>query len=726
MRELILIVGPLAPDLGPCPVNPESFKDGATQTVVQWEGWEAPEGHVPLVAYLRKDLELIRAEHAAWVYDLGRLVVGGKETQEYLKGGHGLSMWWCSLLYERHPKMTPGLYTVFKLRALERLMDEGGYTALRLCGGDATLREVLADMCTSSGRTFIEQHENGVNLKPAMSLTRRLYNATPAPLRALARYAYWLWTVRRKLPAVVRAGEALPPVQGPAGAGGPVPTATIATYFPNVDMKAAEEGRFRSRYWESLHDALDASFKNEGAPWVRWLFIRFPAPQLSFEQCIALRDRFRQANKDGASFHYLEEFLRHRDLWAALWRFLRVCVSSRKLERAVRPAFRFAGSHVNFWPYMGEYWAESFRGWRGLERCLQQRGCDVYAQAAGQQRWTLFPLENCPWERMLSYATHAAARASGVSTQGAGQGAGQAGQAAELASAQASAQGDLAQHKQVAPHGAVIGAQHSTVRPTDFRYFDDPRAFEGFCAAFQPDLVRGNGDSACQQWLQAGFPPEKLGKVEALRYMYLAEGKKLHEGGPTAGAEGASGAGATGAAGVAGATGATGAAGAAGVAGKPKRLLAVTSFFRDETEAHLVLLARALHAGLLDGWQIVVKPHPYLSVEDRLRALLGRRFDEVRVARGAIAEELVPGVVVWSSNSTTVALEAALKGLPVMSMLPVDDFDLCPLQDVAALARTGNVEDVALALAGVAPLHLPPNYLDLDPALPRWKKLIGV
>lgn len=691
MKELILIAGPVAPDLGPCPINPESFRNGATQTVVQWEGWDAPEGHVSLSARLRNDLESIRAEHTAWAYDLGRLGVGGKEVQERLRGGHGLSMWWCSLLYERHPKMTPGLYTVYKLRALERLMDEGRYTALRLCGGDAPLREVLAGMCAASGRTFIEQHESGVGLKPAMSLMRRLYNAAPAPLRALARYAHWLWSVRRRLPAVAEAGKALPPVQGPDG---PLPAATIATYFPNVDLKAAGEGRFRSRYWESLHDALDGSFKKEGAPWVRWLFIRFPAPQLSLEQCIALRDRFRQENRDGASFHYLEEFLRHRDLWAALWRHLRLCVSSFRLERAVRPAFRFAGSNVNFWPYLGEYWAESFRGWRGLERCLQQRAFDVYAQAAGQQRWTLFPLENCPWERMLSHAMHCVAPA-------------QAGDVPEATTQEATTQAAPLQDArsgavaEAAP-GAVVGAQHSTVRPTDFRYFDDPRTFEGPCAVFQPDLVRGNGGSACRQWLQAGLPPERLGKVEALRYLYLAEEKASQQSASAPVSEPM----------------------AASV--RAKRLLAVTSFFRDETEAHLVLLARVLHAGLLDGWQIVVKPHPYLPVEERLRALLGRRFDEVRIARGAIAEELAAGVLVWSSNSTTVALEAALKGLPVMSMLPVDDFDLCPLQDVATLPRTGNVEDVALALAGAAPLHLPPDYLDLDPALPRWKKLLGV
>ncbi len=671
MKELILVVGPGQPDLTSFPAaNGENDK----RIFVQWEGWEAPKGHVSLAARLRAELETIRAEHAAWVYDLGRLTTeDGKEVQDKLRAGHPLSMWWCSLLYERHPKMTPGLYAVYRLRALERLMDEENVTGLHLFGGDDTLRDVLAHMCASSGRDFSEEHGVPAPLEPPVSFVRRLYNATPAPLRTLARYGHWLWTVRRKLRVSPDAGKAFAPVQGEAG---PVQAATIATYFPNVDMKAAAEGHFRSRYWESLHDALRDAARKEGAPWVRWLFIRFPAPQLSLEQCIALRDRFRKEGKDGASFHYLEEFLRHRDLWAALWRYLRLCLGSRSLESSVRPAFRFAGSHLNFWPYLETYWVESFRGWRGLERCLQQRAFDVYAGAAGPQRWTLFPLENCPWERMLTVAMREAGAA-----------------VTPCADPEA---------------GPVIGAQHSTVRPTDFRYFDDPRTFEAPCDVFQPDMIRGNGQSACEQWLQAGTPPQRLGEVEALRYLYLAEGARSLPSTMASGEESS-------------AARATEAASA-----QPKRLLAVTSFFQDETEAHLVLLARALHAGVLDGWQIVVKPHPYLPVEERLRALLGRRISEVRIAQGAIGEEFVPGVVVWSSNSTTVALEAALKGLPVMSMLPVDDFDLCPLQDVPQLPRTGSVEDVAEALAAAAPLQLPANYLDLDPALPRWKKLLGV
>lgn len=642
MKELLLVAAPPDGEHPPGALATEYGPAGearARRVVVHWEGWDAPPGEISLAARLREELTAIRAEHMAWAHDMGRMRVEGREVQHWLACGESLSLWWCSLLYERHPKMTPGLYAVYKLRALERLMDAEGFTALRLYGGDSALRRTLADFCRASGRRFAQSRDAAPGAKAA-GLLRRFYEAAPAPLRALARYAHWWWTVRRKL---MPAAASLLPTRTPA--------ATIATYFPNVDMQAAKEGRFRSRYWESLHDALDGAARREGGHFVRWLFVRFPAPGLDLAQCLELRDRFRKEGRDGASFHYLEEFLRHRDLWAAFWRHARLCVASLRVEKSVQPAFCFSGSRLNFWEYLGGYWAESFRGWRGLERCLQQRALQRYAACAGKQRWTLFPLENCPWERMLTQAVH------------------QAG------------------------NGPVYGAQHSSLRPTDFRYFDDKRTFAGQLATFQPDTILGNGSSACGQWLAAHLPAERLGTTEALRYLYLADETPSPEhSAPPHG----------------------------------KRLLAVTSFFADETQAHLELLARALRAGLLDGWEVRVKPHPYLPVRERLHALLGSRADAIFVEEGPIAGCLQAGVVVWASNSTTVVLEAALKGLPVMAMLPLGDFDLCPLQDVADLPRTGTLDHVAAALNTATPLNLPADYLCLDPALPRWKKLLGL
>lgn len=678
MKELLLLTGGAAPKEGSgAPADKDTL-------VALWDDWQTPPGVVSIPARLHGELLDIRAEHMAWAYDMGRLPTGAgahrRELQARLRCGGEPSMWWCSLLYERHPKMTPNLYAIYKLRCLERLLDAEGCTAVRVEGGDADLRATLAEFCAATGRAFsaVSADVGETARTRAPSLARRLYALCPAPLRALARFVHWWWRVRRALPF---AGGS--PAVGPPASGG-APAATIVTYFPNVDLQDAARGRFRSRYWESLHDALNACARREypqGGHFVRWLFIRFPSPQLSFAQCLKLRDLFRKTGKDGLSFHYLEEFLGTGDLWAALGRWLRLCAASSRIERQAAAACHFAGSKLNFWRYARADWAESFRGWRCLERCLQQRAFDRYAGWCGPQRWTVFPLENCPWERMLTTAM----RARG---------------AARLQAPREAPRG-------TAPWpGPVIGAQHSSIRPTDFRYFDDPRTFSAQdCALFQPEAIEGNGRSACRQWLAAGMPPERLGEVEALRYLYLAghdspprpEAASLP---PEPGQP---------------------------VDGRPgRRLLLLTSFFRDETEAHLRLFARCWREGLLEGWNITVKPHPYLPVQELLRDLLGDGAESVRLSDAPLALALAPGVTVWASNSTTAALEAALKGLALMVMLPENDFDLCPIQDLPGLARTATPDDVTRYLAAPVAPGLPGEYLDLDAALPRWRELLGL
>ena len=175
MRELVLLVEPFREPSAPSP----------EQVIVHWSAWDVAEGRISLPARLHADLLSIRAEHMAWAYELGRLPVGRKETQARLKAGANLSMWWCSLLYERHPKMTPSLHTIYKLRALERLMDERGFTALRLCGGDGVLRHTLADFCAASGRLFVEFHEPGLRMARKV---RCGVCTTPAPRPCARRF----------------------------------------------------------------------------------------------------------------------------------------------------------------------------------------------------------------------------------------------------------------------------------------------------------------------------------------------------------------------------------------------------------------------------------------------------------------------------------------------------------------------------------------------------------
>ncbi|MCL2123639.1 MAG: hypothetical protein FWH34_06065, partial [Desulfovibrionaceae bacterium] len=209
------------------------------------------------------------------------------------------------------------------------------------------------------------------------------------------------------------------------------------------------------------------------------------------------------------------------------------------------------------------------------------------------------------------------------------------------------------------------------------------------CRRFQPERIYTNGRGAMQEMLAAGYAPEQLGVIEALRYMYLVDTGPVH------------------------------------AAKGEKCLLLATSFFADETDAQLAVLGQAAEDGVLDGMRVCIKAHPYLPVERRLARFFPHGGAPEIVSR-PVEELLVSGVVVWASNSTTVALEAALRGLPVMVQAAENDFDLCPLQGVSGLVRIRTSADLARALASVSCLRLPRDYLALDPALPRWRKLLDL
>ena len=609
-----------------CAAHPQ--QQGCVRIIA--DAWDVEDGDISLCREMSARLVAIRSEHAAWAYETASVSTRLGTVARALRQGSSLSAWWCSILYERHPKISPAFHTLYLLRTAELLLCEGGCTALEVHGLDATATAMLQKLCAAKGWEF---SSGECAPKKPVSRLRALYEATPAPIRALVRLGLWLVQVKRHLPRTRLAQSAKT-------------TGTIATYFPNIDVKKANEGIFRSRYWESLHDALQAQTGPDAVP-VRWLFVRFPSPQGSLKQCIAWARGFAAKGADGISFNYLEEFLDGRDMLRALVRYVRLMRASLGMQEEIAAHFSFKGSSLDFWPLLAPDYVESFRGWRCLERCLQQQGIENYVREAGRQAWYTFPMENCPWERMLTHAAH---------EQGT---------------------------------GPVYGAQHSTIRPADFRYFDDPRTWEDAeTVPFQPDLVAGNGESACSQWRACAVPEARLGKIEALRYLYLA--------------------------------------GQAGSAHDfSDQLLVVTSFFEDETRAHIRLLADCLKEGVITASRVLIKPHPYLPVEAMLEEYLGSA-EKPAVTTTPLPQLLADHPMVWASNSTTAVLEAAIMGLPVLVMQPAGDFDLCPLQDIAGLARTSDVASVRTALAAPAPLNIAPDYLCLDTALPRWRALLGL
>ncbi len=615
----------------------ESPGDSAQVRTAYWDRSDVPEGRLSVPAELAARIVSIRAELAAWTYETGTAEVCGRPLEHHLRGGEDrLSLWWCSTLMDKHPRVTLNLFPALKLRALELLIEEGNCARLVLVSPDPVLAAILERFCTATGRTFVRLEpalRSEVRASGRESGLRGLYRRLPAPLQAVVHFGHWLCTIRRYLPRTT----------APAPEPG---TLCGVTYFPNIDPAAARKGRFRSRYWERLHEVLDPGEGGKGR--VNWVFLYFPSPQCTLSEAVRLRNGFRACGRDGASFHFLEEFLDAGDIGRSLLRFVRTALAGLRVQGAVRRRFFLPGSHMDLWPLLRRNWADSTRGWRALERCLTEAAFVRCAAWCGPQAATFFPQENCPWERQLCKAVHDAG------------------------------------------NGPVYGAQHSTVRAADFRYFDDPRLLdEPSCRTALPDLWLCNGRGAYEALCASGMPETRLTVVEALRYLYLNDMRAA----PRAEHTG------------------------------ERRLLAVTSFFADETEAHLRVLAETVRTGGLDGWSVRLKAHPYLPVNERLRELFPHGDGPELVDR-PLGELLVPGVTVWASNSTTAALEAAFLKLPLLVQAPDDDVDLCPLQDVPGLVVVRNAAEAGAALERRAVPEVPPDYLCLDPELPRWKRLL--
>ena len=178
MKELTLLADSRAP---------LAFHLETSAAVAHWNLRDVPGDHLSLPALCDARLTEIRREHAAWACRTGLRPVEGALLHEHFQAGEKLSMWWCSLLYERHPKMTPLLYEIYKLRTLEHLLDEGGFTALRLVGGDDRLCETLLALCQATGRQFADYHDPKCRDGRDRSRLRRIYEACPSLLRAAGR-----------------------------------------------------------------------------------------------------------------------------------------------------------------------------------------------------------------------------------------------------------------------------------------------------------------------------------------------------------------------------------------------------------------------------------------------------------------------------------------------------------------------------------------------------------
>jgi surface carbohydrate biosynthesis protein (TIGR04326 family) len=225
------------------------------------------------------------------------------------------------------------------------------------------------------------------------------------------------------------------------------------------------------------------------------------------------------------------------------------------------------------------------------------------------------------------------------------------------------------------------------------RYFFDPRNYRhpGKNNVPLPDNTALNGPAAMKACKKGGCPVDHMVEVEALRYLFLnnlplgcPEGKVNSK--------------------------------------KPLHVLVLGDYSPVVTRHQMELLMAA--AGFLpSNIRYTVKSHPACAIKDSDYPSL-----QLLMTNAPLEELLVDCDVTFTSNITSAAVDAYSVGVPVVSVLDGDTFNMSPLRDLEGVVYVTNPTELADALRnarshkGVIADHC--FFLDKD--LPRWRKLLSL
>lgn len=403
----------------------------------------------------------LRARYLAWVYEQGELRIRGRRLIDHLQLRPGFSYWWMTLFvekcnYEKSPQITDAI----RLLAFTDWAADRFLCKITLVSASQTLAECLRVWCATSGIQFEWQRLP----KPVeqLSWVRRAYEALPLSLQALVWLVHYMkvrWPLR---------GVGLQAWRQTEG------RITFVSYLFNLVPDAAKAGRYESRYWTRLPDAL----LNDGRR-SNWLHLYLMDELLpDAHQAANIIRRFNDAGRGAQNHVTLDTFLSLGVVLRALWDWGGLVWQGRRLRPLISSN---AKETPDLWPLFAEDWLQSTGGVTALSNALHFHLFEAALTCLPGQQVGVYLQENQGWEFALIYAW------------------------------QASGQGKL------------IGAPHSSVRFWDLRYFFDPRSYprSGNSPLPLPDKIALNGQAATDAYLAGGYPAEDLVQVEALRYLYL-------------------------------------------------------------------------------------------------------------------------------------------------------------------------------------------------------------
>jgi surface carbohydrate biosynthesis protein (TIGR04326 family) len=435
---------------------PESAAD-----VLCWGASEERTGVTSVPLYVEDHAERLRAKYLAFIHDLGESQIDGRRVVDHLSLGDGPSFWWLTLLAEKSPLKSPGIFSGIRLFALEEILVDRRPPALELVSADRDLADAVRTLCVNLRIGF--EWRSAPGRKTGWSL-RAIYRTLPYPVQGLVVFAKHLvgrWPLRT---------IAKPPWLSGSQA------VFICSYFVHLNPAASADGLFRSGHWGPLPDLLHKNGRQ-----INWLQHFMHSPLVPDPGTAArLANRFNRAPETEGVHAFVDTYLSFHVVGRVMKDWLRLNATAWRL-RSIESSFRPSGSALSLWPILRADWRSSLVGSTAVGNCLWVALFDAALRDLPRQSAGFFLYENQGWERAMVHAW----RKHG--------------------------------------HGEIIGVQHATAPFWHLYYFDDPRTWlsRGINALPQPDRVALNGPDAWKAFVRAGYPAGRLVETEALRYIDL-------------------------------------------------------------------------------------------------------------------------------------------------------------------------------------------------------------
>jgi len=445
-------------------------RDLYESSVYKWNGYDETFDYLSVPAYLESNSDRLRAKYLTFINNLGETRVNGKRMIDHLSLKNGYDLWSMSLVVEKSPFKSPGIFDCLRLLALEEIIQIQNPEKLILHSSSLILVDAVRVLCHNLGVTFSFHHVK--TKKKRIDTLLDLYRLLPNQIRSffsLTRQIWKLWALKKCQKASWFSSET---------------SLTIISYFDNLDVRSFDKGRFRSGYWGSLNEVIHDIGKD-----VNWIQIFSTSPvSPNIHSGLFAVEKYNKKSLENGYHTFLEGYLSFACIARSCLNYTRLVLSRwHWKEDCVSAAFQPKGSAAWLWPFLKHDCLVSIRGTTLLQNLLWIELFDAAMADIPKQKMGLYLQENQDWERALIHAW----RRHG--------------------------------------HGQLVGVVHTPIRYWDLRYFNNICESKSDTKTNSPpthicpDFIALNGPTSLKSYIDDGYTPDRLVSVEALRYENLSK-----------------------------------------------------------------------------------------------------------------------------------------------------------------------------------------------------------